>query len=147
MSAVLTTAWIIRPWESTSISRLIPLSFLYHSLSDQCRPPLGPLFAAQVSAIHALAVDDAGCRACLPFNVCTTFLVEGMMDGVQRAFVPIGGTFLGNARHWKPVLSTYVAPFSTSRIWTYCLVNGIRGSSINHASAVRSLGSRSLSQW
>jgi hypothetical protein len=33
--------------------------------------------------------------------------------------VLLGGRSLGMYRHWQPVLSTYITPFTTSRITTY----------------------------
>ena len=50
-------------------------------------PPLGPLFAAQVCALHALTVDDAGGGAGLTFGLPAAFDVEPVMDFLQRAVV------------------------------------------------------------
>jgi len=44
------------------------------------RAALGPLFAAQVRAFHALAVDDAGGWTGWPINQLTALLVEFKMN-------------------------------------------------------------------
>src|SRR6202040_2870811 len=59
-----------------------------------------------------------------------------------------GGTFFETARHWHPVLNTYMIPFITSRTSTWRLLpprlaGGINDSTCAHSSSVRSLGYRS----
>jgi len=51
----------------------------------------------------------------------------------------------GIARHWQPVESTYIRPFTTSRMSTLRfppprLAGGINGSTSAHSASVRSLG-------
>src|SRR6185436_5041102 len=58
-----------------------------------------------------------------------------------------GGRSFGIARHWHPVLKTYMIPFITSRSSTWRLLpprlaGGINGSISAHSSSVRSLGYR-----
>src|SRR5258707_7414794 len=58
-----------------------------------------------------------------------------------------GGRSFGIARHWHPVLKTYMIPFITSRSSTWRLLpprlaGGINGSTSAHSSSVRSLGYR-----
>src|SRR5258707_1921031 len=59
-----------------------------------------------------------------------------------------GGRSFGIARHWHPVLKTYMIPFITSRtsMWRLFppdLAGGISGSTYAHSPSVRSLGYRS----
>jgi hypothetical protein len=55
-----------------------------------------------------------------------------------------GGRSFGIARHWQPVLSTYIRPFITSRTSTVRLLppglaRGISVLARDHSSSVRSL--------
>jgi hypothetical protein len=48
---------------------------------------LGPLFAAQVSAIHALAVDDGDGWAGVAVSRCPTFNIQRLVDAIECAVV------------------------------------------------------------
>ena len=50
-------------------------------------PPLGPLFAAQVSALHALTVDHAGGGTGFTACLLSTVHVERVMDVRQSTII------------------------------------------------------------
>jgi len=57
----------------------------------------------------------------------------------------LGGKSLGIARHWQPVESTYIKPFTTARISTVRFppprfAGGISGPTSAHSASVTSLG-------
>ena len=63
----------------------------------------------------------------------------------QAKIVLRGGRSLGTARHWQPVLKTYMMPFTTSRTFTDllrppCRAGGIRGAINALSSSLKSLG-------
>ena len=139
--------WSSRPWVSTRTCRFLPL------ISLPASKPCGSMRSPFFGAFHALAVDDAGGGARFARRFFPALDVERMMNAIERA-VPApqaevivhgasGGRSLGNARHWQPVLSTYITPLTTSRMLTRRLppprlAGGISGSICAHSSSVRS---------
>src|SRR3990172_8296162 len=115
---------------------LLTLDFLSCIVADRInRAP--PFFCA----FHALTVDNGGCGAGFTTQLFAAFHIKLMMDTPQRAIPPPqiqigprvksklkksrgahpvfwGGKSLGKARHWQPVDSTYMMPFTISRTTT-----------------------------
>src|SRR5260370_22861669 len=105
-------------------------------------------------ALDALTVDDGGARAGFSVGQLTTLYIERVMDAIERAVprpqvkivvVLRGGRSFGIARHWQPVLSTYIRPLTSSRTSTVRLLpprlaGAISGSTNAHSSSVKSLG-------
>ena len=107
---------------------------------DPRRPPHSIFFRA----LDALAVDDGRGRAGLPVGLLAAADVKRVVQPVERAVVAPSGRNSGSpccaaeglsgcARHWQPVLRTYISPLTTSRTSTVRLLpprlaRGISGS-------------------
>src|SRR4051812_8790355 len=81
MLAACTMACNISPCVSTRMCLFLPLIFL--PASNPCGSIERPLFRA----FHALAIDHRRCRAGLAPYLLTAFVVESVMDALERAVI------------------------------------------------------------
>src|ERR1700722_13870911 len=77
----------------------------HHTLWDRCGPPF-------FRAFHALAVDDAGSGTGLPLGLFAAFLVEFIMQIVQRAVIRPALEIAIDRAAWRQVAGD-VAPCAT----------------------------------
>jgi hypothetical protein len=70
-----------KPWVSTRMWRFLPLIFLPAS------QPLGSIWPPFFGALHALTIDDVGCRAGLAFQPLATLDIQSMMNAIYHAVI------------------------------------------------------------